>query len=510
MQPDLTACHLPVLWRLSGHLDLQALRLALAELIERHPTLRTSFCLQGSEVVQIIHPPAPFLLEAEALGERKADAVIEEWLEQERTRPFDLTCGELLRARVLAVDPQHHLLLLNQHHIATDGWSHSVLARDLTALYNAQRTGKRPELAPLPVRYHDYAAWQRERLSGDRLQTLKEYWIPQLTGLEPLELPADHARPAIPSHRGGSVSFAITAELLTPFEELCRTEGATLQMGLMALVALLLHRYSRQDDVAIGVPIWGRNHPDLEPLIGFFVNTLPIRTRFSPQQSFRQLLQQVKATSLAAYEQQELPFEQMVEALNLPRDTSRNPLVQVMLQLMEQPEASLHGLEGITAELLPGPTTASRLDLEVFLRRGAGGRLQGEVLYATDLFTAERIERFTTHLITLVGSAVEAPDRQANSLCLLPDSERQLIESWQCGPTIDVPDLCVHQLFEQQAARTPDAIALVFEDQQLTYGDLNDRASQLSRQLMECGVAAGEVVGVCLERSVELIVALLA
>ena len=291
LEPDLTAYHLPALWRLSGNLDLKALRLALADLIERHPTLRTSFRLQGSEVVQIIHPPAPFPLDPEPLADRNPDAVIEQWLEQERTTTFDLASGLLLRARLLAIDHQHHLLLLNHHHIASDGWSRSVLARDLTALYNARRSGQPPQLQPLKVHYQDYAAWQRQRLSGDRLQTLKDYWIPQLTGLEPLELPADYPRPAIPSHRGGSVSFQITPELLAPFEELCRLEGATLQMGLLALVALLLHRYSRQEDFAIGVPIWGRNHPDLEPLIGFFINTLPVRTRFTPEQSFRELLQ---------------------------------------------------------------------------------------------------------------------------------------------------------------------------------------------------------------------------
>ncbi|MFM7454191.1 MAG: condensation domain-containing protein, partial [Cyanobium sp.] len=275
LEPDLTAYHLPALWRLSGELDLNALRLALADLIERHPTLRTSFRLHGSEVVQLIHPPAPFTLEPEPLCHRNPDAVIEQWLEQERTTPFDLASGRLIRARLLVIEHQHHLLLLNHHHIASDGWSRSVLARDLTELYNARHAGRASELPPLRVYYHDHTAWQRQRLSGDRLQTLKDYWIPQLTGLEPLELPVDHPRPATPSHRGASLTFQITPELLAPFEQLCRLEGATLQMGLLALVALLLHRYSRQDDVAIGVPIWGRNHADLEPLIGFFVNTLP-------------------------------------------------------------------------------------------------------------------------------------------------------------------------------------------------------------------------------------------
>ena len=386
--------------------------------------------------------------------------------------------------------------------LGADSRSHRALQR--------RRSGQPAELPPLRVHYHDYAAWQRQRLSGDRLQSLKDYWIPQLTGLEPLELPSDHPRPATPSHRGGSVSFQITSELLAPFEELCRLEGATLQMGLLALVALLLHRYSRQDDFAIGVPIWGRNHPDLEPLIGFFINTLPIRTRFEPQQSFRQLLQQVKASSLAAYDHQELPFEQMVEALNLPRDTSRNPLVQVMLQLMELPEASLINLEGLAVDAIPSKSESSKLDLSVYLRRSTDHGLEGSIAYATDLFSSDRMERFCSHLLTLLSSALKAPDSPAASLCLLPDSERQLIESWQHGPSIDVPDLCVHQLFEQQVERTPDAIALIFEDEELTYADLNARANQLAHHLIDLGVGPEVIVAVCLERSVELIVSLLA
>ena len=510
LEPDLTAYHLTALWRLSGNLDLKALCLALADLIERHPSLRTSFCLQGSAVVQLIHPPAPFSLDVEVQGDCNPDAVIEQWLEQERTTPFDLSSGRLIRARLLAVDHQHHLLLVNHHHIASDGWSRSVLTRDLTELYNAHRSGRASELVPLQVLYHDYAAWQRQRLSGDRLQSLKDYWIPQLIGLEPLELPSDHPRPATPSHRGGSVAFQITPDLLAPFEQLCRLEGATLQMSLLALVALLLHRYSRQDDFAIGVPIWGRNHPDLEPLIGFFINTLPIRTRFTAHQSFRQLLQQVKATSLAAYDHQELPFEQIVEALNLPRDTSRNPLVQVMFQLVELPEASLQGLAELESEVVVRRPSAAKLDLEFYLRRTEQGGLWAEVVYAAELFDEDRIARMSSHLLTLLASALEQPDVSADSLCLLPDGQRQLIESWQHGPTIDVPDLCVHQLFEQQVERTPDAIALIFENQQLTYNELNSHANQLAHQFIDLGVGPEIIAAVCLERSVELIVSLLA
>ena len=244
------------------------------------------------------------------------------------------------------------------------------------------RHGRPVNLQPLQVQYQDYAIWQRDELSGERLQALKNDWIKQLSGVEPLELPTDHPRPATPSYRGDSVAFEIEPALLQPFEQLCRSEGATLQMGLLALVALLLQRYSRQDDFAIGVPIWGRNHPDLEPLIGFFVNTLPIRCRFEGSRSFRQLLAQVRDSSIAAYEHQELPFEQMVEVLQVERDISRNPLVQVMLQLLDLPEAVTSFVDGLELGELPSGVEAAKFDLDWAFRRSADQALQGSVTYA--------------------------------------------------------------------------------------------------------------------------------
>ena len=509
LDPELTAYHMPAVWRLRGDLDVPALQTALEGLIERHSTLRTSFLLQGSEVIQIVHPASPFALTGEALGERDPEEVIQEWLEEESRTPFYLTAGLLLRARLLAVDGQEHVLLINHHHIASDGWSRSVLARDLVELYNAQVAGRSPQLEPLSIHYQDYAAWQRQRLSGERLHELNDYWIGQLRDLEPLELPTDRPRPAMPTHRGGSVGFRIEPALLEPFEELCRQEGATLQMGLLAVVALLLHRYSRQDDFAIGIPIWGRNHPDLEKLIGFFINTVPIRLRFAPEQSFRELLAQVRATSIGAYDQQELPFEQMVEALGLPRDASRNPLVQVMLQLIELPEAGLEQLDGLAVQVLPSRSDSAKLDLSFYLRRSADQGLSASITYATDLFDGDRIERLSSHLITLLSSVLQAPDKSAAALNCVPEAERQLIESWQQGPVVEVPELCVHELFEQQVERTPEAIALVFEDQQLTYSELNARANQLAHHLRDLGVRRDDRVALLMERSPALVVAIL-
>lgn len=436
--------------------------------------------------------------------------MIQEWLEQEQLTPFDLTTGLLLRARLLEVDGQEHVLLINHHHIASDGWSRSVLSNDLAELYNAHHSGRAPDLQPFSVHYQDYAAWQRQRLSGHRLWELRKDWISELMDLEPLQLPADRLRSAMPTHRGGSVGFTIEPALLESFERLCRSEGATLQMGLLALVALLLHRSSRQDDLAIGVPIWGRIHPDLEPLIGCFINTLPIRTRFGSGLSFRELLVQVRDTSIRAYDLQELPFEQMVEALNLSRDTRRNPLVQVTLQLIELPGATLQMLDGLEAEPLPSGPETCRFDLEFVLRRARRGGLNGQILFATDLFDADRIRRHSTHLVTMLASAVQAPDASADSLRLLPAPEGQRIELWQQGPVVELPELSVHELFEQQVEQTPEGVALAFEGREITYRELNGRANALAEQLMDLGVGPGGIVAVCLERSVELVVSLLA
>ena len=344
----------------------------------------------------------------------------------------------------------------------------------------------------------------------DRLQELNAYWKGQLRDLEPLDLPSDHSRPVTPSCRGERVCFQIDAQLLEPFEELCRGEEATLQTGLLALVAVLLHRYSGQDDVAIGVPILGCNHPELETSIGLFINTLPIRTRFQARLSFRQLLTLVRDTLIGGYDHQKLPFEQMVEVLNDEPGAGWNALVQVMLQLKELPESPLLGLEDLETELHEGRTTISQFDLEFLLRRHPRGGLNAEIIYATDLFDVDRIKRLSSHLVTLLGSALEDPDAAVDALNLLPETERKMIESWQQGPDLIVPPLCIHQLFEQQVEWTPEAIALVFGDQQLSYRELNARANGLAHGLIARGVGPEVIVAMCLERSIEVVVAMLA
>ena len=510
LEPALTAYHLVSLWHLRGSLDRSALRQALAGLMERHPVLRTSFRLRGSMVQQIIHPAFSLPLPLERLGGGAMEALIANWLREEGSTPFDLESGVLLRARLLEIGADEHILLLNHHHIASDGWSRNVLCEDLSAFYNAARAGHPPALPALSTHYQDYAVWQRDRIQGPRAAGLLDYWTRQLEGVEPLALPEEGRRLASGGHEGGVVTFCIGRSLLAPFGELCRSEGATLHMGLLAVVALLLHRHSHQEDFAIGIPMGGRGQAGLEPLVGLFVNTLPIRTRFEGSPSFRQLLAQVRLTSIEAYAHQELPFEQIVKALRMDRDVRRNPLVQVMFQFIAMPLSSLSDLSGLEVERLPVSPGAARFDLEFSLRQDAEGGLLGEVIYDTGRYQAVGMEGLINRLHTLLGSALEAPDAPAASLALLPESEREQIETWQGGEPAERCGDVVHELFERQVARTPEAIAVVEGNECLTYAELDSRANRLAHHLVAMGVGPDVIVALCLDRSVELMVSVLA
>jgi amino acid adenylation domain-containing protein len=518
LDPGLTAYHLPALWRLRGPLDLAALQAAFEALLERHPALRTSFQIQGEEVVQRLHPAGFAALSPEPLGPRTQEQAIAHWLEAERRAPLALSSGTLLRARLLQLGEDDHLLLINHHHIASDGWSVSVMRRDLCALYNAHRAGRPASLPPLTIQPHDHAVWQRTRLQGQTLERLLTYWIPALEGLPPLELPADRPRPAGPGHRGGTLALEIPSSQALAFTALCRREGATLQMGLLALVWVLLQRWSRQQDFAIGVPIWGRHAPGsrrraarpLLGLIGCFVNTLPIRLRSDGAEGFRELLHQVRATATAAYDHAELPFERMVEVLQPERDPGRNPLVQVMLQLRDLPAASLEAMDGLVVERLPWPEEPAQFDLSFTFQRTPEDGLSGTLLYSRDLFDGERLERLAQQLLTLLQSVLDDPDGPLRALELLPAAERRQISGWQDGPVPEGIDAGIHERFARQVLRTPQAVALVTAAGPVSYAGLADRAEGLCQRLLERGVGPEDLVAVALERSPELIAALLA
>lgn len=499
------------LWRLQGQLDQAALQTALTGIVERHQALRTSFRLQGDRVLQVIEdPPQPVALPLVRLGDGVPleQARIRELLADELGRPFDLARPPLLRALLVEGSPLEHLLLVSLHHIAGDGWSCTILHRELSCLYATACRGESVPLPPLPLQYTDFAGWQRQGLTVQRRAELLAFWQAELKELPNLELPTDHPRPPQFSYRGEAMTFCLDGALSAGLERFCHEAKATLQMGLVSLVAILLHRYSRQQDFALGVPAWGRSHPDLEALIGFFVNTLVVRTRFEEATSFRSLLDQVRRASLVSYDHQDLPFEQLVEGLRVERNPSHNPLVQVMVQLLDLPSQDLE-LEGLALEPLPPPETRARMDLEVLFQPSESG-LRGTITYCTDLFNAERIRRLIGHLEVLLGSCLGAPDLPVGRLDLLRAEELRQLRGWSEGPTGPLPPRCVHELFEAQVRRSPQAVALEVNGFRLSYAELNARANRLARLLQERGVVPELIVAVCLDRSADLVIALLA
>jgi amino acid adenylation domain-containing protein len=510
-EPERNAYHLIAAWRLQGKLNQHTLDLAMTALINRHSTLRTSFFLQDDKLLQIINPSTNFVIEKYILGERDADQVIKDLLNDEAKKPFDLESGQLIRGKILSLSEDEYIFILNHHHIASDGWSRNILAEDLVTLYNSIQKGLPSKLHPHSLQYQDYAAWQRDRLNGNRLEDLLEYWTKQLNDLEPIKLQTGTPQSFCVKSNGASKCFEIAPTLLNSFESLCKSESATLHMGFLAAIALLLNRVYEQDDFAIGVPILGRNDPRFESLIGFFVNTLPIRVRFVERQSFRQLLAQVRDTSLDAYRHQELPFEQMVKALNTNRDTRRNPLFQVMLQFISIPVASLSGMMGLQeVERLTLPPVDSRFDMEFLLRSMSDGTLKGELIYDSSLFHSTSIDLLIERFHIFLKALILEPDISTAHLNILPPEEREIIESWQLGTICTRLDSTIDELFFQQVERSPEAIALVFENRQLSYAELDLQANKLAHSIANNGVGPDAIIAVSLDTSIERLVSILA
>jgi hypothetical protein len=407
-------------FRLVGSSDVAALRAALNELVQRHEVLRTRFELEDRGPVQVIAPQMPLALQLEDLGELGAEvreAEARRLSREEAQTPFDLERGPLIRVRLLRLSDTEHWLLLTLHHIVTDGWSWGVLVRELSALYAAHRQGEASALPALPVQYADYAVWQREWLQGEVLEQQLGYWKPMLAELPVLKLPTDRPRPAVPSFRGGRVTFTLDAGLTAELRGLSRREGVTLFMTLLAAFQVLLYRYSGQDDIVVGVPIAGRVRPELGGLIGFFVNTLVLRGDLSGEPTFREYLARVRARALEAYAHQDLPFEKLVEELRPKRDMSRNPLFQVALVLQNTPPGTLQ-LEGLCVQPLTDLGSGSaKFDLSLSITETANGML-ARAEYAADLFDAATIERMMGHWRALLEGIVAEPGQRIARLPL--------------------------------------------------------------------------------------------
>jgi amino acid adenylation domain-containing protein len=497
--------------RIRGGLNVAAVQQALDAIVARHEALRTTFTTVNGNPVQVINEHRQVKLEVIDLStwpEAEREAETHRVLDSEAQHPFNLSRDPMLRAALLRLGKEEHVLLLVMHHIAADYWSTGVLFREFAAFYTSFAMGWALSLPELPIQYADYAIWHRQWLQGARLETQLAYWKQQLAGAPPvLELPTDRPRPLAQTYRGARQALELSPALTRALKALSLQERITLFMTLLAAFQTLLHRYTGQDDIVVGSTIAGRNRPELEGLIGFFVNTLALRADLSGNPTFRELLGRVHEVALGAYAHQELPFEQLVEELQPTRSLSYEPLFQVMFEFQNFPRAL--ELPGLELSPLDVHTGTAKFDVSLELRQRAED-ICGWFEYNTDLFEAATMARLAGHFQSLLEGIVAHPEQRLSDLPLLTPAERQqLLVAWNATAADYPQDQYLQQLFEAQAARTPDAVAVVCEDQQLTYRELNRRANQLAHYLRGHGVGPEVLVGICMERSLELVVGLL-
>jgi amino acid adenylation domain-containing protein len=511
LEPGNPAYNLPRVVRIQGTLNVSALAGAIQALVSRHDGLRTVFRSIEGEPRQVILARMQVDLPILDLSHLSSDARKQEALRlagEEGRRPFDLTSGPLLRGTLIRLGPREHILVLVMHHIITDGWSMSIFFRELAEFYRASVDARAPELPELTARYSDFAQWQRESVSGEVLRGLVEYWKKELHGAETiLDLPTDHSRPLIHTGHGAREHFFIDQHVAEKLKRLGQSQNATLFMTLLAAFQTLLWRYTLQATVLVGTPVAGRNEVELEGLVGFFVNTLILRADFSDDPTFRELLKRIRSTALEAYAHQDAPFEKLVEELNPERTLSRTPLFQAMLVLQNAPKQTLE-LQDLVLEELDFESGIAMFDLTLEVVELDGLHCTFE--YSSDLFDRTTIRRLIGHFETLIHGFIRNPEARVSALPLLTGQERQqILVDWNNTAAAYANDLCIHTAFEQQAARTPEAEAFRYQDHHLTYGQLNERANRLAHYLVGQGVAPGSLVGISVERSLEMAIGLL-
>ncbi len=503
---------IPAALRLKGKLKTDVLQRSLQELVRRHESLRTTFESVDGVPRQKIHEDSSLRIAEIDLrhlaGGRQA-AETKAFIADETRRPFDLVTGPLLRVALVVLAEDEQVLVVTMHHIVSDGWSAAIVVRELTSLYQAYANGEPSRLAELPIQYADFAAWQRRALSGDNLESQIDYWRQQLAGAPALlELPADRPRPPAQTYRGRTHFFELDQRLTEKLEAVSRQNATTLFMTLHAAFATLLNRYTGQDDVVIGSSIANRNRIETESLIGFFVNMLVLRTDLSGNPTFCDLLQRVRDVDLAAFDHQDVPFEKLVEELQPQRNLGHTPFFQVNLTFQNMPTEVLD-LSELTVDWMELESTNSRFDFTVLIYPG-DERLKGVVEYRTDLFDAATVERMIDNFQVLLEAVAADPQQGICQLPILTERERhQLVVQWNDTNAEYSGHLCIHQLFEAQAEVDPEAVAVVFENRHVTYGELNLRANQLAHRLIAAGVGPDVLVGICAERSLEMIVGLL-
>ena len=512
LDPGSALNNIPVAVRMKGELNLPVFEQCLAEIILRHEVLRTSFIKQEGQPVQVIAPATAFplrIVDLMAVPPAQREETARGIVAAESRTPIDLSQAPLCRATLIRMTESEYLLIAVMHHIISDGWSMGVFIRELAALYHEFLAGRASPLPPLEIQYADYARWQRQRLQGELLERELSYWRRKLgDGGDPLDLPTDRPRPVLQTNRGASILFSLDRELTEKLKALSQQEEATLFMTLLAGFQTLLYRYTGQEKISVGTPIANRQRKELEPLIGFFVNTLVMRTDLSGEPSFREAIRRVREVALGAYAHQDLPFEKLVEALGVERDLSRTPLFQAMFILQNTPGKNLE-LPGLTLQPEEAETEQATFDLTLSMAE-SDGALSGAIEYNTDLFDRETIDDLIAHFRILLDGAVSTPDLSISRLPLLAEAEcRRMLTEWN-RTDLDVPlDRCIHHMFEEQAEKNPEAVAVTDGHRSLSYGELEGKANRLARYLQRLGVGPESLVGICLERSPSMLIAIL-
>jgi amino acid adenylation domain-containing protein len=498
---------------LKGALNVAAFRQSLNEILKRHEAWRTTFVIVDRQPVQVIAPNLTWelpIINLEHLSGQDWEKEVQQLATEEAKKPFDLAQGPLVRATLLRLDEEEHIFLLTMHHIVTDGWSIGVFAGELATLYAAFSKGQSSPLPELPIQYPDFAIWQRDRIQGERLNTQLNYWKQQLKGDLPiLQLPTDRPRPTVATFAGAKQYFTFSKILAEALHQFSQQEKVTLFMTLLAAFSTLLYRYTEQEDILVGSSIANRNKPELEGILGLFVNTLVLRNDLSGNPSFRELLSRVREVTLDAYAHQDLPFEKLVEEIQPERDLSRNPLFQVMFVLQNSP-MPVQKIPSLTLRTLQIDSGTAQFDIFLSMTQSEQG-LTGFLEYSSDLFDSATIIRFIGNFQTLLEGIVANPNQRISELPLLTAKEREeLLVDWNNTQSDYPQDASLHQLFEYQVERTPDALALISQSEQLTYQQLNQRVNQLTHYLQKLGVTTETLVAICLNRSTEMVVGILA
>ncbi len=504
-----TQYHMPAVLRLKGKLNLEALEFALKEIVNRHESVRTVFREEGGEAHQLIIDANGWSLSVvDGSLYRENSEGLKSFIQELISKPFDLSADYMLRANLITLDTDEHVLVVTMHHIASDGWSRSILVREVMELYLSHEEKRDARLTPLPVQYADYALWQRQYLSGENLERKLAYWKEKLSDVLPLQLPTDYARPAVQTTRGASATFSVDEKLSGELAAFSQQQGATIFMTLLAAFKVLLYRYTSQPDICVGTPIAGRLQPEVEGLIGFFANTLALRTEVNEDASFVTFLQQVKRTTIEAQQLQEVPFEKVVDAVVKERSLSRTPLTQVLFALQNVPEIPELKLGDIQFSKEGYEHTTAMFDISFFINETVNG-LKGIVEYSTELFHGQTITQMMGHYEELLSSIIQDPQQKVAELSLLSKDEEELLLVKFNDNKSTYPDKTIIKLFEEQAAIVPDNIALIFDEKQITYKELNEQANCLAHYLKKKGIRNEMLVPVCIERGVEMIVGIL-